>query len=45
MASNSCKGNSDSGDEVGNAGGGMDLGSGWLDEMRPRWGGRVVGPE
>lgn len=30
---------------MGNAGCGSVLGSGWLDEVRPRWSERVVGPD
>lgn len=30
---------------MGPAGGGMVLGSIWLDEVRSRWGERVVGPD
>ena len=44
VGSNNCR-SPDPGDGVDNAGGGTVLGSGWLDEVRPRWSERVVGPD
>ena len=44
MASNNCRG-PDAGNGVGNARGGIVSRNSWLDEVRPRWSERVVGPD